>query len=46
MSEVKIPPHSEEAEACVLGAILIDKEAIVSVAEFLRAEHFYEEKMV
>lgn len=44
MSEVKIPPHSEEAEACVLGSILIDKNAIVSVAEFLRPEHFYEEK--
>ncbi len=41
MPEVKIPPHSQEAEACVLGAILIDKDAIVSVAEFLRPEHFY-----
>jgi len=43
MPEVKVPPHSEEAEACVLGAILIDKDAIVAVAEFLRPEHFYEE---
>ena len=43
MSEIKVPPHSEEAEACVLGAILIDKDAIVAVAEFLRPEHFYNE---
>jgi replicative DNA helicase len=42
--EVKIPPHSLEAEACTLGAILIDKDAIVSVSEFLRPEHFYEQK--
>jgi replicative DNA helicase len=41
MAEPRIPPHSEEAEKSVLGAILIDKDAIVSVAEFLRPEHFY-----
>jgi len=41
MPEVKVPPHNEEAEICILGAILIDKDAIVEVAEFLRAEHFY-----
>ncbi|OGV89961.1 replicative DNA helicase [Microgenomates group bacterium RBG_19FT_COMBO_39_10] len=39
--EIRIPPHSEEAETCVLGSILIDKDAIVTVAEFLRPEHFY-----
>jgi len=44
MPEVnKVPPHSEEAEVCVLGSILIDKDAIVTVAEFLRPEHFYKE---
>jgi len=43
MPEIKIPPHSEEAEACVLGSILIDKDAIVAVAEFLRPEHFYDQ---
>jgi replicative DNA helicase len=40
---VKVPPHSREAETSILGAILIDRDAILSVAEFLRAEHFYEE---
>jgi len=43
MPEIRIPPHSGEAESCVLGAILIDKDAIVAVAEFLRPEHFYNE---
>ncbi|MBU3956822.1 replicative DNA helicase, partial [Patescibacteria group bacterium] len=41
--EIHIPPHSDEAETCVLGSILIDKDAIVTVAEFLRPEHFYKE---
>lgn len=41
MPELKIPPHSDDAEMSVLGAILIDKDAIVEVAGFLRPEHFY-----
>lgn len=40
--QVKIPPHSYDAEASVLGALLLDKNAIVNVAEFLHADHFYE----
>jgi len=43
MADIKVPPHSDEAEASVLGAILIDPDAIISVAEFLRPEHFYSE---
>src|SRR4030042_2219030 len=38
---IRITPHSEEAEGCVLGSLLIDKDAVVTVAEFLRPEHFY-----
>lgn len=37
----RIPPHSDDAEKSVLGAILIDKEAIIDVAESLKAEMFY-----
>ncbi len=40
----KVPPHSDEAERSVLGSILIDKDAIVQVAEFLRPEFFYSTK--
>jgi len=39
----RIPPHSDEAEVSVLGSILIDRDAIVDVAEFLKPEHFYRE---
>lgn len=38
---LKIPPHDNQAEQSVLGAILIDSAAINLVAEFLRSEHFY-----
>jgi len=44
MSEIKVPPQSFEAERSVLGAILIDKNAIVEVAGFLRPAHFYDER--
>jgi replicative DNA helicase len=41
---VRIPPHSEEAEISVLGALLLDKDAIISIAEFLHADHFYDDR--
>ncbi len=41
MSQTKVPPHSDDAEQSVLGAIMIDRDAIVEVAGFLRPEHFY-----
>jgi len=37
----RLPPQSLEAEQSVLGAILIDRDAIVEVAEFLRPADFY-----
>lgn len=43
MADVKLPPHNEEAETSVLGSLLIDKDAVVTVAEFLRPDHFYKE---
>jgi len=39
----KVPPHDDTAEQSVLGAILIDKDAMIEVAEFLRPEHFYKD---
>lgn len=41
---VRIPPHSEEAEISVLGALLLDKDAIIAVAEFLEPNHFYDDR--
>lgn len=43
MSEARIPPHDDQAEASVLGAILIDKDAIADVIDFLRSDCFYKE---
>lgn len=41
MANPKVPPHDNTAEQSVLGAILIDKDAMIDVAEFLRPHHFY-----
>ena len=41
MQALKIPPHNEEAEASVLGAILIDKDAITIVSELIFSTDFY-----
>ncbi len=43
MAEARIPPHDEQAEASVLGAILIDKDAISDVVDFLRPDFFYKD---
>lgn len=43
MVNPKVPPHDNTAEQSVLGAILIDKDAMVDVAEFLRPAHFYKD---
>lgn len=41
---VRIPPHSDEAEQSVLGALMLDKDGIFQVADFLSAEDFYQPK--
>jgi replicative DNA helicase len=37
----RIPPQNLEAEACVLGSILLDNETAALVVPYLRKEHFY-----
>ncbi len=41
MAEVRIPPHNVEAERSVLGSIMIEKNAILKVADLLLPEDFY-----
>jgi len=36
-----VPPHNLEAEASVLGSLMLDRNAIVRVADFLRPDDFY-----
>lgn len=42
MANLKVPPHNTDAEQSVLGAILIDKEAINIASEILAATDFYD----
>lgn len=44
-NQLRVPPHSQEAEESVLGAMLIDKDAVIAVAEFLQPEDFYDERL-
>jgi len=43
-SKIRIPPHSQEAEKSVLGSVLLDRDAVVAVVEFLHPEYFYEDR--
>lgn len=40
----RVPPHSLEAEKSTLGSLLIDKDAIIKIADILQSDDFYHEK--
>ncbi len=40
----RIPPQNTDAEASLLGAVLIDSDAIVKIADALSADDFYDDK--
>ncbi len=42
MAGLKVPPHNEEAERSVLGAILIDKSSMGLIADRLNPSDFYD----
>jgi len=37
----RLPPHNLEAEQSVLGSLLLDGEAVVKIASWLRPDDFY-----
>ena len=37
----RVPPYDEQAEASVLGAMLLDKTAITTAVEIIRGDDFY-----
>lgn len=39
--QLKLPPQNIEAEVAVLGALMIDENAIVKIADFLAPDDFY-----
>jgi len=43
MASLKVPPHNTEAEKSVLGAILIDKDAISLVSQIITHLDFYDQ---
>jgi len=43
-NQIRVPAHSDEAEESVLGALLLDKDAVIAVAEFLRPDDFYDDR--
>ncbi len=40
---MKIPPQNLEAETSLLGALLLDKEAVIKIADSLRSGDFYKD---
>ncbi|MFW6143758.1 MAG: DnaB-like helicase N-terminal domain-containing protein, partial [Patescibacteria group bacterium] len=44
MASGRLPPQNEEAERSILGALLLDEDAIVQVVDNLRGEHFYHDR--
>lgn len=43
MADLKIPPQNIEAERSVLGALMLDKDAIIKVANLIRLGDFYKD---
>lgn len=41
----RVMPHDEEAESSVIGAMLIDNEAIMIASEMITGEDFYQKQM-
>ena len=41
----RVMPHDEEAEGSVIGAMLIDNEAIMTASEIITGEDFYQRQM-
>lgn len=40
----KLPPQALDLEESILGALMLEKNALTAVVEFLRPEHFYTEQ--
>ena len=40
----KLPPQALDLEEAVLGALMLEKNALTAVVEFLRSDHFYSEQ--
>jgi len=43
LGEARIPPQNIEAEMSVLGSLMLDKNAIIKIADLVRPEDFYKD---
>jgi len=43
-AEHKLPPQNIEAEKSLLGSLILDKNAIIKVADYLQSKDFYKQK--
>ena len=39
----RVPPHNLEAEQSLLGAVLVDQEALLKIADAVRSDDFYKD---
>lgn len=42
-NELRIPPHNLEAEQSVLGSLMLEKDAIIKIADLLKVGDFYKD---
>lgn len=42
----RVPPQDMDAERSIIGALLLDRDAVVAVAQLLKPEHFYKDAHV
>lgn len=40
---IKVPPHNIEAEQSVLGSLMLDKDAVIKIADLLKTGDFYKD---
>lgn len=40
---LRVPPHNLEAEASVLGSLMLDKDAVIKIADLLKVGDFYKD---
>jgi len=40
----RLPPQNLEAEASVMGSVMLDRDAIIKIADILSADDFYERR--
>jgi replicative DNA helicase len=43
LGEARVPPQNIEAEMSVLGSLMLDKDAIIKMADFVRPDDFYKD---